>query len=333
MNTYITLKNLPKTLCGRSIFVGEALCLDWTLSGFSCTLSADIAVLHFGELPSTIQPIYIEVTLDGVTTKHAMIGAGQKIVLHLADAFSQDVHILRVRRLSEGDQPLLIEGITLYGENAVVLAPPSAPALRIEYIGDSITCGYGNLGDSDTHEFLTWQEDPTRTYAGLSAKLLGADIRIAAISGQGIVRNCRGELGTPIPDFFHWASSHYREEVDFAAWQPHVVVINAGTNDNGGQVSDEDFGEYADRFLTAVRSAYPDAQIIWAYGMMGLRYDAVLSALIEKRRETDDKITYLPIAPVRHEDGEIGVGGHPNVKGHTRAAKILAKEIKKLLKN
>lgn len=72
---------------------------------------------------------------------------------------------------------------------------------------------------------------------------------MSAFLGQGVVRNCNGETDRPIPVFFHWGSPHRQDEWDFSQWQPHVVVINAGTNDVSGQVKPELFREKTAAFL------------------------------------------------------------------------------------
>ena len=106
-------------------------------------------------------------------------------------------------------------------------------------------------------------------------------------------------------------------------------MINAGTNDNGGRVTDEDFYRESDKFLSRVREVYPDAQIIWLYGMMGLRYKAVLDKVISEKN--DPKMHFLPVACITDEADEKGAVGHPNEKGQKRAAKALIEKISSLI--
>ncbi len=327
MKKMITLRSMPKTLYGRTIYTeNDALSLCWSLSGFGVRFKGKSAMLHFDTFEGE-QPVYVLVKLDGVSTKYAIATGKEKILL---EDLSEDVHTMEFRRLSaDGEPPLLVAGMSLEGE---FLDPPELPSLRVEFFGDSITCGYGNLGGPEEKAFYTFEQDPTKSFAGLTGAKLGADFRIVAISGNGVVKNWRGLTGTPIPEFFYWASKRGRVPHDFTSWIPHVVVINAGTNDGGGKVPDDEFYEGADKFLDAVREKYPDAHIFWLYGMMGLRYDEVLASLFEKRGMTDDKLCYIPVRPIREFPDETGSNGHPNVKANVRAAEILTEAIRKALK-
>ena len=329
MRNCISLEMLAKTLYGRSVYTDGALSLCWSLSGFGIRFEAEGAILHFVPDYRADQPVYVLVTLDGRETKYAIVDGKEKILLeHLGEG----VHTLEFRRLSEGEAPLKVAALELVGENTSVQEPPALPALRLEFLGDSITCGYGNLAEQGSRVFNTFEEDPTKAYAGLTAAALGADIRDVSISGQGIVKNCNGDIGTPIPVFFHWDSRRGRETHDFTSWVPHAVIVNAGTNDCGGKVTDDEFRAGSEAFLRDIRAQYPDAHIFWAYGLMGLRYDAVLREVIEKLSAADKKMHYVPIRPIWEFPDETGANGHPNVKGHTRGAAVLAEAIREAMK-
>ena len=43
---------------------------------------------------------------------------------------------------------------------------------RLEFLGDSITAGYGVLAPKDRNTFYTYEEDSTSTYAYMTAQLL-----------------------------------------------------------------------------------------------------------------------------------------------------------------
>jgi hypothetical protein len=145
------------------------------------------------------------------------------------------------------------------------------------------------------------------------------------------VRDCAGNTGIPIPEFFGWQSrclktAHaYPDDAD-------VVVINAGTNDNGGGVTDEEFHDGAKAFLSDLRASYPRAKIVWYYGLMGLRYDAVLRALEAELADTASAFTYLSVRPISRPAGEIGAVWHPSVEGDERGAAELAAELHRMTK-
>ena len=111
--------------------------------------------------------------------------------------------------------------------------------LKIEYYGDSITCGYGSIGDDPLLGFTTATESFLDGYAYLTAKLLDADYSAICVSGFPIYKS-RWNEGFPIESVADMISiSDYSEDMTFDTaipWDnnkfiPDIVVVNLGTND------------------------------------------------------------------------------------------------------
>lgn len=313
---------------GRISLTDDGILCDWSACGFSVNLCAAMAVLDFAPYHAE-QPVYIAVIVDGVKQIHALGGDCNRVVVPMTGG----VHTLTVLRLSEGAVPLCCTGLRLAAavsdSTPVLLPPPEKKYRRIVFFGDSITCGFGNTGET-TSPYLTYEQDPTEAYAWRCAELLSADAELVSISGQGIVRDCGGNTGIPIPTFFGWQSRYlgtphaYPDDAD-------IVVINAGTNDCGGRVTLEEFHDGAKAFLMNLRAHYPQAKLVWCYGLMGLYYDGVLRTLEEELSDTDAAFTYLPVSPIAWERGEVGAVGHPSVEGDVRGAAELAAVLYALL--
>ncbi len=330
MKKYITLKDAKKNICGRTVYTENgAISLSWSLSGFEMNIRAQRAVIHFVPDYKDEQPVYLQLTLDGRKTKYGFSTGKEKIVI---EDLGGEAHTIKLTKLSEGPMPISVAAIELFGDDCDVLDPPAPSELRIEFIGDSITCGVGAYTDSTINENNYYEEDATKSYAGITAEMLNADARFIAVSGQGIINNWAGLEGVRIPSFFEFKLRTNREQYDFSEWTPTVVVINAGTNDSSGRAPADVFIKGADKFLDRVREVYPDAYIIWFYGLMGKPYDAVLSELFEKRRESDNKLSYIPVESIYSHPEEIGCMGHPNLNGALRGAKVLTEAIREILK-
>ena len=313
---------------GRITLADDGILCDWSASGFSVNVRANGAVLDFAPYHAD-QPVYIAVCVDGLKQIHALSDCVTRVVVPMV----YGAHTVTVLRLSEGASPLYCTSLRLSspfgGEASALLAPPEKKSRRVVFFGDSITCGFGNTGET-TSPYLTSEQDPTEAYAWKCAELLDADAELVSISGQGIVRNCNGAVDTPIPTFFGWQSRHLRTPHDFSQ-DVDFVVVNAGTNDNGGGVTDEEFHDGAKAFLLDLRAHYPTAKIVWYYGLMGLRYDAVLRALEEELSETASSFTYLPVRQITYEAGEIGAVWHPSVEGDVRGAAELAAALYRMM--
>ncbi|MDB5218712.1 MAG: Endoglucanase precursor [Myxococcaceae bacterium] len=145
--------------------------------------------------------------------------------------------------------------------------PPRERKLRIEVIGDSITCGYGVLG-ADAHCGFTFAtERASEAYAARLGNALDADVTTVCWSGRGVIRNYDGSTTGTMPELFErtlpedppvpWSFA--------AAPPPDAVVINLGTNDFlGGEGRPLDLAAFEDayvRFARRVREVHPRAAL------------------------------------------------------------------------
>ena len=96
-----------------------------------------------------------------------------------------DGGVIRVIKLSE---PMFssfgISKIVSFSKKEISPTKPSA--LKIEFLGDSITCGYGIDESDPAGSFSTSTENFSKTYAYLAAKSLNADYSAISFSGYGV---------------------------------------------------------------------------------------------------------------------------------------------------
>lgn len=221
----------------------------------------------------------------------------------------------------------------------------------IEFIGDSITCGYGVDDEHELHSFSTATEDVTKTYAYLTAQQLQADYSMVSYSGYGIItgytENDQKLTTHLLPDYYEKAGKSegrfddtlLPQDVswDFNKLVPDLIVINLGTNDDSYTKEDTDKqAEYAleyVEFLKMVRRNNPDAPILCTLGMMGDRlYPYVEQAVSVFSRETgDSRITAMKFDVQLPADG-YAADFHPSQATHRKAANQLTAQIRELLK-
>lgn len=93
---------------------------------------------------------------------------------------------IRVVKLSESSfSSVGIEKITASVKRDI--APTYGKSLKIEFIGDSITCGYGIDEESRYAEFSTATENFSKSFAYIAARELDAQYSAVAYSGYGVV--------------------------------------------------------------------------------------------------------------------------------------------------
>lgn len=211
--------------------------------------------------------------------------------------------------------------------------------LRLEIIGDSISCGFGIEGDNPDIEYDPKYDNSYYSYGSVAARELDAEHRIIACSGFGLVRNYGGEMVNTMPKMYSHVIPNGTKEWDYSKWQPDAVVINLGTNDfsEGYLPTKELFvGTYI-KFVSRMHKNYLKAKIICSIGPViegreleiTRRYvkEEVVDAL---RKENNDWIYFLEFNHQLDENGR-GISNHPSLKTHFIDGKFLAKKIKEIL--
>jgi len=222
--------------------------------------------------------------------------------------------------------------------------------LKIEFIGDSITCGYGVDDEDRDHHFKTSTEDATKAYAYKTAMALDADYSLVSYSGNGIISgytdNGTRQTSQLVPAVYKkfaksWGSydmfSVQELDWDFSQFQPDYIVINLGTNDASYTKGDQErIQEYIDGyvdFLSTVRENNPKAHIICSLGVMGTDlYPAVEKAAAAYTEKTGD--TNLSTFKFTVQDGNkngYAADWHPTAASHDIAAAELTEYIKSLI--
>ena len=92
------------------------------------------------------------------------------------------------------------------------------------------------------------------------------------------------------------------------------------------------FSRGVTEFLKKLRKYNPEAQLVWAYGMLGsLMMPYIRQGIYDYQAETkDEKVSFVLLPDTTEET--IGARSHPGQKSHERAAKVLSAYLKALLK-
>ena len=259
---------------------------------------------------------------------------------------AQDVTVSVVKLSESPMSTIAIEQINVTG---TVIKPTAEKDLLIEFIGDSITCGYGSDDPVKENHFSTKTEDVTKAYAYKTAQALNADYSMVSFSGYGIISgystNDKPVTAQTVPQFYtklgySWSSNGdfkpSNVEWDFTKRQPDVIVVNLGTNDDSYTKTEIDRREaYAAEYVTflkLIREKNPDAKIVCTLGIMGDRlFDMVQLAADNYKAETGDNNIYTMKFDVQNPDDGYSADWHPSVTTHDKAAAKLTAELKSIL--
>ena len=309
----------------------------------SITLKADSSCIGNADGKTRIA-IYV----NGERVADEMVDKVEKAVT----AFESDTAescIIRVIKLSESANSTC--GITKIEAVAADDIQPTEPKEKlIEFIGDSITCGYGVDDEVKEHHFSTKTEDVTKTYAYKTAESLGTDYSMVSFSGYGIISGYTGDgekkPSQTLPQYYDKLGFSYGTYMgkfspqnvtwDFTKRQPDLIVINLGTNDSNyvlgkADRKEEYTAEYVE-FLKKVREYNPDAAILCTLGIMGDdMYPAIEDAVERYQTETGDSNVYSFKFDVQSYSDGYAADWHPTEATHTKAATKLTAEIKEIM--
>ena len=286
-----------------------------------------------------------EILLDGKKTLDARLTAKDASVTVFEGAEKRDAEI-RLIKLNEGNSFFALREIVTDG----TVEPLPGRSLKMEFIGDSITCGYGVEGKSEMETFTTATENAVKGYAFLTAEALGADAVLTCFSGHGIVSGYTGDPAVInsadlVPPYyekegrneFRLPTGRLAQETDrdFSAFRPDYIVLNLGTNDLSWCGTDEARGrEYAKlytEFLKTVRKDNPGARILCTLGVMGTGLNGMMQQAAEAYcRETGDRqIRILLLEEQNAARDGFGSDFHPNEITQRLLAGVVTDTIRK----
>ncbi|MCB9615863.1 MAG: SGNH/GDSL hydrolase family protein [Sandaracinus sp.] len=212
------------------------------------------------------------------------------------------------------------------------IASPTPYGRLVEFVGDSITCGYGNLGDGPGCPFSAETESEPDAYGAITAARLSAGHVAIAWSGIGLTQNYGGSTEGLMGE--RYARTIGTEDT---AWSfedaPDVVVVLLGTNDFWNGDPGTAFADAMDTFVQQVRTRRPDSAIVLATSpMIGgenhTRHRGYLQTAIDRAAGRGDSRVFLAEVPT---GTNTGCDYHPSVAGHEAVADVVTARIREVM--
>ena len=261
--------------------------------------------------------IYFTVYVDGIRSEERfeILNNGNKNIT-VAQNLEAGNHTVALYRQSEYDAGDAC--VTFVRLNGYLTNPPQDKEYYLEFIGDSLTAGFGNLNenyDSSISGGAPLYQDGTQTYAFLAAQAINADISVVAVSGIGIISGYQPYLMPDVYEEFPW--NNYRNERE-----PDAIIINLGTNDyttkdlNG--ITLEEIQDGMESFMLKLRALHPESKIIFASGIMIDELCHYAESAVRNVGGKNSGFYYLQL-----EKNTDGLSGHCDLQGHITNAEIL----------
>ena len=305
-------------------FWAAGVYIQVTFQGTSCSIIVNDEVLG-GKSHN-----YLEIAIDQQKPFRIQT-TGKTDTIRIATGLQRGAHTLTICKNTEAligyleFAGLLCEGI---------LPMPAKPQRKIEFIGNSITCGMGSDLSVIPCDSAEWydQHNAYLSYGPTVARALKAQYHLTSESGIGLIHSCCDKPFV-MPQVFDKVNiSTNTIPWDFSKYIPDVVTICLGQND-GIQDSVKFCTAYI-KFVGTVRKHYPSAQIICLTSPMG---DAALTKVLKNyltgivnftNAQGDKKVSKYFYSRSYNN----GCGRHPDLRDHQLIANELAAYIRSVMK-
>ncbi|MEK4529620.1 GDSL family lipase [Paenibacillus sp. BGI2013] len=352
---------------GRSTGERSPLTLFWTGSAVELNVRGSELWVEV-ESQYDMYESWISILINGVPVSRQMLTAGRYWVCVLrgmnADVV-KNVRIVKDVQAMSGDPGCALQIHALKSDGAFL--PVQEKPYKIEFIGDSITSGEGAIGAKAEEDWIPMWFSAIHNYTFMTAEALNAEYRVISQSGWGVLTSWDNNPKGNIPEYYEQVCGLLTgerndalgagDQHDFSSWQPDVVVMNLGSNDGGafqspewkdpdtgkvykqrlnedGTYHEEDlaaFEKAVEQFLFKLRKNNPDAQLVWAYGMLGFpMMPAIYRAVDAYTKGTGDrKVSIIQLPDTTEET--VGARTHPGDLSHRRTAEVLAEYVRGLI--
>ena len=289
-------------LLGRMDLSRTPLALDWTGSGLECMFRGSDLWAEL-EAPALAPVMWMIVLSDGAPVARFPVEPGIRfypLVLGMSPENARVVTLMKETQCMP-DQPeatVLLHSLRMNG--SLEDLPPHA--LKIEFIGDSLTSGEGSLAPRGNDEWITLWFSAFGNYAWTACHALDAEPRLLSQSGWGVCWDWEHNPAHTMTEFYEQTAGVLQgpeaeargcgKPWDFASWQPDIICIRLLTNDCGGMNQKNSFEQDRDTvvrgaadFLKIVRRNNPAAKIVWILPGTDVHPELAEEAVALARRE------------------------------------------------
>ncbi|MDR2964108.1 MAG: GDSL-type esterase/lipase family protein [Bacteroidales bacterium] len=323
--------------CGvsiRSSFEGSSIAAEFTEYGSGTATGTN----------------YFTIIIDGAVQENPLQLRPEKHFYTLAENLNDSIHTIEIFKRTESQ----VGTVTFQGffiEPGTELHYPRLQSnLKIEFIGNSITTGYGNAASFTAEEvqknsgFNSVNQNNFMAWGAITTRNLIAQYSCVAYSGRGLFQNNTGSTKGTVPQFYDRVIPDSAQplwtEADRKNFEPNYIVINVGTNDfyaervkgRSKYVTQEKFvNAYVD-FINTLRSYYPQATIICTVGVMmsddypkGAQQWTRIQEYVQAVRrhfveKGDNRVLYLNLG---QQTAPYGEDWHPSIATHQKMAETL----------
>lgn len=300
---------------GRAYVQGSGIVCDLAADGieFNAYLVGRVTLSLYSN-----NPCYFTVWIDGERAEERLCASAGNTSLTIAEFAEGGEHHIRILKQTESMNALVMLNKLSYTGD--LTDRPVNSRSYVEFIGDSLTSGYGILCNSATPDGgSSVYKDATKSFAFLAAEALQADCSLVSCTGIGVVDGYREFR---MSDFYP-ATSYYRDSSNqyVSRRTPDAVVINLGTNDRTKGVSGSDFYTAVKALITQVRHLHGEnVPIVWVTNANNSTLNSSIRQAITDLGGETNKLYTVEISLDSN-----GSGNHPSEASQAKEATTVSK--------
>ena len=200
---------------------------------------------------------------------------------NISALLKKDTNVIKIFKRTEASVGIIeFQGLSIGNEASLIQHSPSEHKLL--WIGNSLTCGYGNESNiaappngNPSTGFTSKNENNYNSWSSISSRKLNAESHQICYSGKGVYRNFDNSRSATLPMIFNqtFPNENYQQQWKHINFQPELTIINLSTNDFGPEMNDTNnlcdstffVNTYID-FLNQLQNHYPNSKFILVIG-------------------------------------------------------------------
>ncbi len=283
---------------------------------------------------------YLNVIIDGDSIHRIRVDTVKKAYV-LASNLRPGRHTIELFKRTQIHKEYKRGFVKFFGfqleEDSKVFSPPPLKKRKMEFYGNSITCGHAIEDTSGGDSGASIYENNYLSYGALTARHFGAQYSCIAKSGIGVMVSFGSLI---MPEMYKLRNPFDSTDLwDFSKYVPDIVVVNLFQND-GGIVKRPEYVEFKrrfgtkppdenfivqsySRFIAEIRGKYPKANIICSLGSMSATEEgSAWPGYVQKAvNQLNDQKIFTHFFKYKNTPG------HPRVSDHKIMAESLIRFI------
>ena len=307
---------------GRTLVSSDgSVSFDWVGTYWETRFTGGRLSLIVSETGTSYYNVFVDDELHRVVKV-----CGTDTLINVVSGIDKRLHSLRMQKRSEGEFGKTTIHRFVLSASGQLQASPTVRTRHIEFIGNSLTCGYGVDGRHRDEPFGVETENCNHAFAAMVARYYDADYTLVAHSGRGVARNygdsVRVSKVTMKDRMLNTLDEDLTVKWNFTGYRPDLVVINLGSNDFSTEPHPykREFVKAYMQIIAQLREHYGNIPILCLYPVamqapVFSYYETIVSEL------NDPKLFLLRMDEgLYNRTTDLGAAWHPGYSGHRKMA-------------